>query len=255
MKARIAAIATMLFAWGAASAQLPDPGLEIDLQRTAVVITDPQNDFLSPEGATWGVVGESVEANNTVANIKKLMTSAKAAGIDVFVSPHYYYPTDDGWKFGGAIEVLMHDIDMFSREGALTTKGFKGSGADWLAEYKPLIEDGRTIVTNPHKVYGPESNDLALQLRKRGIDKVILAGMSANLCVESHLRELLEAGFEVAVVKDATAAAVVPGLDGYQAALTNFRFLASAVFSTDDVVASLQPEPAPRASNDNDGSR
>jgi len=157
----------------------------------------------------------------------------------VFVSPHYYYPTDDGWKFGGAVEVMMKDIRMFSRQGALSSKGFKGSGADWLAAYKPYIADGRTVVASPHKVYGPESNDLVLQLRKRGIDKVILAGMSANLCVESHLRELLEAGFEVAVVKDATAAAVVPGLDGYQAALVNFRFLASAVFATSEVVASL----------------
>jgi nicotinamidase-related amidase len=219
--------------------------MEIVPERTALVVTDPQNDFLSPEGATWGVVGKSVEANNTVANIGALFKAAKAADIEVFVSPHYYFPTDDGWKFGGAIEVMMHDINMFSRDGALTTKGFKGSGADWLAVYKPYIEDDRTIVTSPHKVYGPESNDLVLQLRKRGIEKVILAGMSANLCVESHLRELLEAGFEVAVVKDATAAAVVPGLDGYQAALVNFRFLASAVFATSEVVERLDGKPTP----------
>ncbi len=62
---------------------------------------------------------------------------------------------------------------------------------------------------SPHKVYGPEQNDLVLQLRKRGIDKVVLAGMSANLCIESHLLELLEQGFEVAV-SDATAAAQHP---------------------------------------------
>ena len=247
METRIGSIATtavLLLACGTASAQLPDPGMQIDSSRTAVIVTDPQNDFLSPEGATWGVVGESVTANNTVANIKSLITNAKAADMEVFVSPHYYYPTDDGWKFGGAVEVLMHDISMFSRDGALTTKGFDGSGADWLAAYKPLINDGRTIVVSPHKVYGPESNDLVLQLRKRGIDKVILAGMSANLCVESHLRELLEAGFEVAVVKDATAAAVVPGLDGYQAALVNFRFLASTVLTTSDVVAQINPKQA-----------
>jgi nicotinamidase-related amidase len=231
-------VATLLASIGA-FAQLPDPGLEIDPARTALVVTDPQNDFLSPEGATWGVVGKSVEANDTVANIEKLFKAAKGAGIPVFVSPHYYYPTDDGWRFGGAVEQMMKAIDMFAREGALTTKGFNGSGADWLARYKPYIDDGHTVVANPHKVYGPESNDLALQLRKRGIDKVILAGMSANLCVESHLRELLEAGFEVAVVKDATAAAVVPGLDGYQAALVNFRFLASAVWTTDEVAARL----------------
>ena len=68
----------------------------------------------------------------------------------------------------------------------------------------------KTSVTSPHKIYGPETNDLVLQLRKRGINKIILAGMSANLCVESHLRELIENGFEVSVVKDATAAAILP---------------------------------------------
>jgi len=220
-------------------AQLPDPGMTIDPERTAVVITDPQNDFLSPEGVTWGVVGESVTENHTVANIEALMQAAKANGIPVFVSPHYYYPTDHGWKFEGALEVLMHDIGMFDREGALTLDGFEGSGADWLARYKPLIEDGQTIVTSPHKVYGPDTNDLVLQLRKRGIDKVILAGMSANLCVESHLRELLEQGFEVAVVKDATAAAKIPDGNGYEAAMVNFRFLASAVWTTSDATAKV----------------
>ena len=216
-----------------AMAQLPDPGLTIDPQRTAVIITDPQNDFLSPEGATWGLVGASVEANGTVANIATLMQTAKASGIEVFISPHYYYPTDAGWQFGGAVETMMHSINMFDRKGALTTVGFEGSGADWLEVYKPLINDGKTVVTSPHKVYGPQSNDLALQLRKRGIDKVILGGMSANLCVESHLRDLLEQGFEVAVVKDATAAAQTPDIDGYAAAVTNFRFLASTVWTTD----------------------
>ena len=68
-------------------------------------------------------------------------------------------------------------------------------------------------------------------------DQLILAGMSANLCVESHLRELLEQGFEVAVVSDATAAAQIPEGDGYRAALTNFRLIANAVWTTDEAEA------------------
>lgn len=222
-------------------AGLPDPGMSISEGRTALVLTDPQNDFLSPDGVTWGVVGTSVTANNTVDNIGHLLKAAKKSDIPVFVSPHYYYPTDDGWQFGGAVETMMHGIDMFSRQGALNLEGFSGSGADWLEVYKPYIEDGKTVVASPHKVYGPESNDLILQLRKRGIDKVILAGMSANLCVESHLRELLEAGFEVTVVTDATAAAIVPddGLDGYKAAMTNFRFLASDMWTTEETVKAI----------------
>ena len=88
-----------------AMAQLPDPGLTIDPQRTALVITDPQNDFLSPEGVTWSLVGASVQANGTVANI----------------------------------ETLMHSINISERKGTLTTAGFEGSGANWLEVYKPLI--------------------------------------------------------------------------------------------------------------------
>ena len=102
--------------------------------------------------------------------------------------------------------------------------------------YKSYIEDGKTVVVSPHKVYGPENNDLVLQLRKRNISKVLLGGMSANLCVEAHLRELLEQGFEVIVVKDATAGARHPELgDGYKAALINYGYLASAVLTTDEV--------------------
>jgi nicotinamidase-related amidase len=188
---------------------------------------------------TWGLVGASVQANGTVGNIENLMKTAKASGIDVFISPHYYYPTDHGWQFGGAVETMMHSINMFDRTGALSVEGLEGSGADWLAVYKPLINDGKTVVASPHKVYGPESNDLALQLRKRGIDRVILGGMSANLCVEAHMRELIEQGFEVAVVKDATAAAQTPDIDGYAAAVTNFRFLASTVWTTEQASAAM----------------
>ncbi len=218
---------------------LPDPGMTIDPTRTALVVTDPQNDFLSPGGVTWGVVGKSVTENKTVENIESLFKAAKETKLPVFVSPHYYYATDHRWHFEGALETLMHQINMFDRPNALSLEGFEGSGADWLAQYKPYIEDGETIITSPHKVYGPESNDLILQLRKRGIDKVILAGMSANLCTESHLRELLEQGFEVAVAKDATAAAIVEEGDGYQAALVNFRFLASAVWTTQEALQAI----------------
>jgi nicotinamidase-related amidase len=207
---------------------------------TALVITDPQNDFLSEKGVTWGLVGESVKENGTVAHIEELLKAAKAKGYDVFRSPHYYYPTDQGWRFGGTVENMMHEIGMFDRQGSLSLDGFEGSGADWLDSYKQYINDGKTIVVSPHKVYGPESNDLALQLRKRAKSKVLLAGMSANLCVEAHLRELLEEGFDVTVVKDATAAAQHPELgDGYQSALINFGFNANGVVTTDEAVQGM----------------
>jgi nicotinamidase-related amidase len=215
-------------------AQLPDPGFEID-GTTAIVITDPQNDFLSPDGVTWGVVGESVTKNGTVENLETLFKLAEANGIKVFISPHYYYKHDHSWKFEGALEKLMHNISMFDRGDQLNKEGFEGSGADFLERYKKYIDKDFVTVVGPHKIYGPEQNDLSLQLRKQKIDKVILAGMSGNLCVESHLRELLEDGFEVSVVGDATASAIIPGYDGNAAAQTNFRFIASHVYTTEEL--------------------
>lgn len=227
------------FAGPRADAPVPRPGMTPMKGRIGLVVTDPQNDFLSPQGVAWGVVGESVKENSTVEHIEQLLRAAKGADVPVFVSPHYYFPHDHRWRFGGALEVLMHDIGMFDRKGPLTQEAFQGSGADWLERYKPYLNDGKTVVTSPHKVFGPETNDLVLQLRKAGISQVVLAGMSANLCTESHMRELLEQGFEVVVVTDATAAAKLPGFDGYEAAYVNFRLIASDVWSTAESVKTL----------------
>jgi nicotinamidase-related amidase len=215
--------------------------MHIHKSDTAVVVIDPQNDVLSATGVSWDLVGDSVKDNNTIENIEQVFKASKQNGFEVFISPHYYYPTDYAWKFAGTVEQMMLKSKEFDRSGALSLHGFLGSGADWLERYKPFIEDDKTIVVSPHKAYGPQSNDLVLQLRKRNISKVILLGMLANICVEAHLRELIEQGFEVLVVKDATAAPQHPELgDGYKAALINFGYIANAVLSTDEVVKAMQ---------------
>lgn len=219
---------------------LPMPGFEVTPGNTAIVITDPQNDFLSPDGVTWGVVGQSITENGTVQNLGDLFQVAEDTGMPVFISPHYYFEHDHEWHFEGTLETLMHSIGMFDRPSALDMTGFEGSGADWLEEYKPFINNGKTVVTSPHKVYGPDSNDLALQLRKAGISKVILGGMSSNLCTESHMRALIEAGFEVMVVTDATAGAITEHYNGYAASLTNFRMIASAIDNTENTVQAIR---------------
>jgi nicotinamidase-related amidase len=215
--------------------------MDIRTSDTAVVFVDPQNDALSKRGALWGAVGESVIANDTVAHMEEIFRSAKAGGFDVFISPHYFYPTDASWKIAGAVKPDESTLHSFARRGALTLEGFTGSGADWLERFKPYIEDGQTIVAGPHKTWGPQTNDLVLQLRRRSISKVILGGMLANTCVESHLRELLEQGFEVAAITDATAGPCHPELgDGYAAAMINYRYLAHAVLSTREIVSLMQ---------------
>lgn len=217
---------------------------------TAVVVIDPQNDVLSAAGRNWALLQASVTENRTVEHLTDIFIAAEAGGFDVFVSPHYFYPTDHRWLFNGPLEADELETCSFARVGPLDLAGFTGSGADWLDEFKPFIDNGKTIVTSPHKVWGPQTNDLVLQLRKRRILKVVLCGMLANICVESHLRDLLEQGFEVAVVRDATAGPRHPARgDGYQAALVNYAFLAHSVWTTADVVSAMKDLSGPPATS------
>lgn len=216
---------------------LPDTDFELDRGRAALVVVDPLVDFLHPDGVAWPVVGDNVQQLGTVDNLERLLVAAQNAEMPVLVSPHYYYPHDHDWDFAGPLEAWMHGEGMFDIESRFGS--IEGTGADFLPQLKPYFIDGRAVICSPHKVYGPQSNDVVLQLRKRGIEQVVLAGMSANLCVESHLRDLLEQGLRVGVVTDATAAAQVPEGDGYLAALINFRFIANGIWTTQEAVAKI----------------
>ena len=219
------AVASALAAPSHAETQLP----EFDKDRTAIVITDPQNEFLSEDGKLYGLVAENLAELGTIENIETLMKTAKTEGVALAVDPLIYTDLDADWSRAGALQRQLLDMGALHRASLSDPEGFEGSGADFYAPYKPYIYDGETIVTTPHKMYGPESNDLIYQLRARGIDTVILGGLVANLCVDSHMRALMENGFKVYVVKDAVAA---PGDDAYNAALVNFGMIANGVLTT-----------------------
>ena len=116
---------------------LPNPDMVIDPKRTALVITDPQNDFLSPDGVTWNLVGQNVTENGTVQNIEDLLKAAKETGMPVFISPHYYFPHDHSCKFECALEtdgirvVVAHRNELVAvfYVGTITTD----AGGDFLA--------------------------------------------------------------------------------------------------------------------------
>jgi len=208
----------------------------LDKAHTAVLITDPQNDFLSPAGKLYKLLADNLKELDTIDNIEKLMKTAKKTGVTLAVDPLVYTALDGDWVNAGALQRQLLDMKALHRQSLADPKGFEGSGADFFGPYKRYIEDGKTIVVAPHKMYGPESNDLIYQLRSRGIDTVVLGGMVANLCVDSHMRALMENGFKVYVVKDAVAA---PGADAYKAALVNYGMIANGVLSTEEAVKVL----------------
>src|SRR5580698_6332715 len=117
--------------------------MKIDKSDTAVVFIDPQNEVLSEKGLAWPSVHESLREIGTIANMERIFKAAKTHGFEVFISPHYFYPTDKGWKFNGPLETDEAVAGYFARKGPYTINGLKGSGADWLERFKPFIEDGK----------------------------------------------------------------------------------------------------------------
>ena len=199
---------------------------KLDRSRTALLIIDPQNDFLSEGGVAWPLVGDGVKNTKVVEHLVDLRSAAKKAGVPVFYCPHYYNDNEFAtWKHLNPIDKMMFDGKMFH------------SGT-WGAEFHPdLVPDDNTFVLAPHKALsGFWAGDAAIQLRQRNIDTIVLAGMSANLCVESNLRDAVENGFEVLVVKDATTG---PGPEATQAAMVNYGLIANEVVTTDEITQRL----------------
>jgi biuret amidohydrolase len=210
--------------------------MQIDKDRTALVLVDIQNDFLTDGGKYYVMIEELMKRNDVNAHLETLLKTCKLHDFPVFMSPHYFFPHDHKGKTGlGPMEHLALHGGVVARESTLHFNNFRGSGADIPERFRKYMEDSETTITSRHVSYAPTS-DLVLLLRRRKIEKVIMAGPVANLCLEDHMRNLIQNGFEVIMVRDAVAAAANEEGAGYDAAMINWRFMANAVWTTEETV-------------------
>lgn len=208
---------------------MPTETVKLDLSKTALFVTDPQNDFLSEKSPAWGLVGPTVIKHKVIEKEKELKALGKKLGVPLFYSTHMYTPKDfEQWP-----KMPLNGIDKIMFANKMFAQG------EWGHEIHPELKpDSNTIVMNPHKgLSNFWTGDAAIQLRMYGIETVIMYGMSANMCVESHARDAIEAGFELIIIADATAAA---GDAAYEAALINYEFLAHEVVTTKQIVKRLK---------------
>ena len=209
---------------------MPKEKVKIDLKTTALFVTDPQNDFLSKKSPIWALVGPGVIKNKVVEKQITLKALGKELGVPLFYSTHMYTPKDfKNWpkaKSFNAIDKVMFNNHMFAQ-------------GTWGHDFHPdLKPDSNTIVMNPHKgLSNFWTGDATIQLRMYGIKTIIMYGMSANMCVESHARDAIENGFELIIIADATAAA---GDAAYKAALINYEFLAMEVVTAKQIIKRLK---------------
>ena len=216
-----------------------NPEMLLDKEHTALVLADLQNEFLQPgeQPRYYALIENALKKRNVIAHIEALLKTAQELDYFVLHSPHWYYPTDGQWVVApGAIGDYLRSIGFFGRKDPVDLEGFHGSRADYYEPFKKYLMDGHTCTTAPHKHFGCEANDMIKQLHMRKVDKVIMAGPVANICLESHMRDIIEAGIEVAMVRDAVAAGVNEEGDGYEAAMINWRFMANAVWTTEETI-------------------
>ncbi|KAH8799124.1 Isochorismatase-like protein [Xylogone sp. PMI_703] len=213
--------------------------MQLDKKHTALVLVDIQNEFLTESGSYYPMIADKLKELNVFDHIEELLKNAQDNNFYVLHSPHYLYPTDRQWVAqGGAMVDYLGKLPngFVGRKDPVDLEGFVGSGADYPEWLKKYLMDGKTVNTSPHKGYSCHTNDMIKQLRLRHIEKVIMAGPVGNLCLENHMRDIIEAGFEVAMVRDAISAGRNEEGDGYEAALVNYRFMANAVWTTEDTI-------------------
>jgi nicotinamidase-related amidase len=202
--------------------------LTYEKEITALVVIDPYNDFISEGGKLWGRVKTVAEANNCVLHMTQVLGAARKAGIRVLYALHRRYRPGDyeTWKYIAPVQ-----------KAAWTRKTFEYGtwGGEIRAEFEPKPGD---IVAAEHWCSSGFANtDLDLQLKKHGIHKLIVIGLIAHTCVEATVRYAAELGYEVTMVKDATADY---SDDEMHAALdVNIPNYASAMVTTTEIVESI----------------
>ena len=202
--------------------------LNFDKETTALLVIDPYNDFISEGGKIWDRIKHVAEETNTVPHMSQLLAAARQVGLRVFYALHHRYRSGDyeTWKYIAPIQ-----------KAAWSHKTFEYGtwGGEIRSEFAPL--PGEIVAQEHWCSSGFANTDLDLLLKNHGIHKLIVIGMIAHTCLESTVRFAAELGYEVTMVRDATADY---SHDEMHAALDiNLPNYASVIVTTSEALGSI----------------
>ena len=202
--------------------------LTYEKEITALLLVDPYNDFISEGGKIWDRIKGVADVNKCVPNMLQILKAARQSGLRIFYAMHHRYQPGDyeNWNYIAPIQ-----------KSAQRSKAFEYGtwGGEIRSEFKP--EPGEIVAAEHWCSSGFANTDLDLQLKRLGIHKLIVIGLIAHTCIEATVRFAAELGYEVTVVKDATADY---SNEEMRAALEiNIPNYASAIVTTVEIVASF----------------
>lgn len=204
------------------------PSLEYPKDRAGLLLIDPYNDFLSDGGKLYGRAKAVVDAVDTIEHMREIVAAVRAAGIPVFYVPHHRSePTDfQGWDHPTPYQLTAAKSQVFA----------VGSwGGEWHPDFLP--QPGDVMIKEHWASSGFANTDLDVQLKQRGVQRVILIGMLANTCLETTGKFAAELGYHVTLVRDATAAFSTEAM--HAAHDINGPTYAHAIVTTREIVAAI----------------
>jgi nicotinamidase-related amidase len=197
-------------------------------ERTALLLVDPYNDFLSEGGKLWPRVEGVAREVGLLQNLRKITAAVRQTGIRIFIVPHHRWEAGDyeGWDHPNPSQIATGKRQTFA----------KGSwGGDWHPDFAP--QEGDIVIKEHWAQSGFANTDLNFRLKQQGIAKVIVVGLLANTCTESTGRFAMELGYHVTLIKDATAAFSLEMM--HAAHDLNGPTFAHAILTTDELLAVL----------------
>ncbi|WAC91531.1 isochorismatase family cysteine hydrolase [Mycobacterium sp. Aquia_213] len=195
---------------------------------TGLLVIDPYNDFISEGGKVWDRLKDVAEANGCVPHMRQTLGAARAAQIRVFYALHRRYRPGDyeTWKYVAPIQQAAWSRKTFE---------FGTWGGELHPDFEPQPGD---IVAQEHWCSSGFANtDLDLLLKKHGIHRLIVVGLIAHTCVEATVRFAAELGYDVTMVKDATAS--YSDVEMHAALEVNIPNYARAIVTTDEAVTQI----------------
>ncbi len=200
----------------------------IKRDKTALVVIDPYNDFLSFGGKSWLLNRATLHALDTNKHLEQLLAAARSVGMTICFAPHARYRAGvfAGRQYLNPSIYLARFFRTFS-DGKWGGRFRKGCS--------PLPSE---FVANEHLVSsGFVNTDLDDHLRNEGIERLVLCGCLSNTCIESTARSAIELGYHVTIISDALAAM---SMADHEAAMhSGFPICAHEVIATSRFIGGL----------------
>jgi len=191
-------------------------------------VIDPYNDFISEGGKIWDRIKAIAEGNDCIRHMSQVLDAARKAGVGVFYALHRRYRPGDyeTWKWIAPVQ-----------KAAWKSRAFEYGrwGGEIRHEFAP--QPGDVVALEHWGSSGFANTDLDLQLKRHGVHQLIVIGLIAHTCVEATVRYAAELGYDVTVVKDATAS--YSDREMRAALEVNIPNYASAILSTGEIVDAL----------------